>query len=93
MPILHNQPWGTFFRGKVKPPKIAWGSDIFNRSGRDLKARSSAKLNSHTSSEGYSMSCPLLCTESETDPLIIRILALSFQQITLVANLRTGHLI
>jgi hypothetical protein len=36
--------------------------------GLDPKARSSAKLNSHTSSESYSMSCPLLCTESETDP-------------------------
>jgi hypothetical protein len=67
---LSVQPEG---QGRSEPPKIAWGSDIFNRSGRDLKARSSAKLNSHTSSEGYSMSCPLLCTESETDPLRVRI--------------------
>jgi hypothetical protein len=46
------QPEG---QGRSEPPKIAWGSDIFSRSGRDLKARSSARLNSHTSSESYSM--------------------------------------
>jgi len=61
---LSVQPEG---QGRSEPPKIAWGSDIFSRSGRDRKARSSAKLNSHTSSESYSMSRPLLCTESETD--------------------------
>jgi hypothetical protein len=60
-------------QGRSEPPKIAWGSDIFSRSGRDLKARSSAKLNSHTSSESYSMSRPLLCTESETDPIEVPI--------------------
>jgi hypothetical protein len=65
---LSVQPEG---QGRSEPPKIAWGSDIFSRSGRDLKARSSAKLNSHTSSESYSMSRPLLCTESETDPINI----------------------
>jgi hypothetical protein len=66
---LSVQPEG---QGRSEPPKIAWGSDIFSRSGRDLKARSSAKLNSHTSSESYSMSRPLLCTESETDPIYVQ---------------------
>ena len=63
---LSVQPEG---QGRSEPPKITWGSDIFSRSGRDLKARSAAKLTSHTSSESYSMSRPLLCTEIETDPI------------------------
>src|SRR5208337_1117058 len=62
---LSVQPEG---QGRSEAPEIAWCSGILRRGGRDVKPRGSARLDSHTSSESYSMSRPSLCTESETDP-------------------------
>lgn len=62
---LSVQPEG---QGRSEAPEVAWCSDILRRGGRDVKPRGPARLDSHTSSESYSMSRPSLCTESETDP-------------------------
>ena len=63
---LSVQPEG---QGRSEAPEVAWCSDILRRGGRDVKPRGPARLDSHTSSESYSMSRPSLCTESETDPI------------------------
>jgi hypothetical protein len=79
LPVGEAQPGGLFHsrcslreKGDVSLLKLHGGSDVFSRGGRDVKPCCRTRMDYHTPSASYGMSRTSLCTESETDPLIVR---------------------